>query len=201
MGRPRRFDIDALTDHARTLWVRNGKAGVTIRALSAASGASNGVVYHAFGSRDGLLARVWAREAREFLAFQRRTVSQAMAVGSPTDGFVAAALAPARYAVAHTDGARILLSATGDELMTAELTADGTALLHERQQELGLLMLELAAALWDRRDRAAVTTVRYCLVDLPGALLLTSTDSANLLAQHALELAVRGIAAVPPPLP
>ncbi|ORX06160.1 TetR/AcrR family transcriptional regulator [Mycolicibacillus trivialis] len=201
MGRPRRYDRATLADHARALWVEHGMTGVTVRALSALSGASNGAVYHAFGSRDGLLAQVWAREAEDFLAFQREAVAQAMAGGAAVDGLVAAALAPAGYADADAEAARLLLSADVDDLMTAELTDDGRALLRLRQKELGVLLVKLATALWDRRDSAAVTTVRYCVVDLPGTLLLRSQAVTDPVARHALERAVRGIAAEPPPSP
>ncbi len=200
MGRPRQFDLETLCDHARELWVEHGVAGVTIRALSAVSGASNGAVYHAFGSRDGLLARVWAREAEGFLAFQRDAVTKAMAGGNPTDGLVAAALAPARYAESDPASARLLLSANVDDLMTAELTDDGRAKLRQRQRELGKLLVELASALWGRHDAAAVTTVRYCVVNLPGTLLLRSKRVNDPVAHHALELAVRGIATEQPPI-
>ena len=181
MGRPRRFDPDELADHARSLWVEHGKSGVTTRALVAASGASNGAVYHAFGSRDGLLARVWARETAGFLTFQQDAVSRAMSDGGAVDGLVEAALAPARYAE------------------TAGLTDEGRSQLRRRQQELGSLLAELSTALWRRQDTAALTTVRYCVVDLPGALLLRSPGITDPIAHHALELAVRGIAAEPPP--
>lgn len=201
MGRPRRYDRETLIDHARALWVEHGMTGVTVRALRALSGASNGAVYHAFGSRDGLLAQVWAREAEDFLAFQREAVAQAMAGGAAVDGLVAAALAPAGYADADAEAARLLLSADVDDLMTAELTDDGRTLLRLRQKELGVLLAKLATALWDRRDSAAVTTVRYCVVDLPGTLLLRSQAVTDPVARHALERAVRGIAAEPPPSP
>ena len=199
MGRPRRFDPDELADHARSLWVEHGKSGVTTRALVAASGASNGAVYHAFGSRDGLLARVWAREAADFLTFQQDAVTRAMSDGGAVDGLVEAALAPARYAETNAEGGRLLLSATVDELMTAGLTDEGRSQLRRRQQELGSLLAELSTALWRRQDTAALTTVRYCVVDLPGALLLRSPGVTDPIAHHALELAVRGIAAEPPP--
>jgi len=198
MGRPRRYDLDDLLQHARALWLGGGTAGVTIRALSSASGASNGAVYHAFGSRDGLLARVWAREADGFLAFQRDRVTRVLRDADPTGALVAAALAPAAYAVTNADGARLLLAATVDDLLTPELDDEGRAHLHRLREELGRLLIELAEALWERRDRAAVTTVRYCVVDLPGTLLLKAEDLTDPLARHVLERAVRGIASDPP---
>ena len=196
MGRPRRHDLDGLLDHARRLWVGDGVDAVTTRALTTASGASNGAIYHAFGSRDGLLARVWAREADTFLAFQRRQVEHA---DDPTAAVVAAALAPARYAEQDADAARLLLTTGADRLTTPELDDEGRALLQRLRDDLGVLLAELAEALWERRDRIAVTTVRYCVVDLPGALLLQGDDLDDRVAHHALEHAVRGVVAVPPP--
>jgi AcrR family transcriptional regulator len=199
MGRPRQHDLGSLLDHARRLWVEHGIAGVTIRGLSAASGASNGAIYHAFGSRDGLLASVWSREADAFLAFQRAQVDAALESGGAVDGLVAAALTPASYAEAQRDGARLLLAADVDDLLTDDLPEEARQELHRLRKELGALLVDLAVALWDRHDAAAVTTARYCVVDLPGALLLRSAEPTDPLARHALERAVRGIAAQAPP--
>lgn len=199
MGRPRQHDLDELLEHARQLWIDHGIAGVTVRALITESGASNGAVYHAFGSRDGLLARVWTREAEKFLAFQRKQVERALQDSDPVSALVAAALSPASYAVEDEDGARLLLTTNADKLMTPELDANGHTDLLRLQQQLGELLTELATVLWERRDRAAVTTVRYCVVNLPGSLLLKSRDVSDPVAQHALEQAVRGIASAPPP--
>jgi AcrR family transcriptional regulator len=200
MGRPRQYDLDDLLAHARGLWIMRGVDGLTIRALSSASGASNGAVYHAFGSRDGLLARVWAEEAGRFLTFQRDRVAEAIRDGDATAALVAAALAPAAYAK-DNEGARLLLATTADDLLTLELDEEGRTQLLRLQKELGALLVELASALWERRDRAAVTTVRHCVVTLPGALLLNADRITDPLARHALEHAVRGIASMTPPTP
>lgn len=200
MGRPRQYDLDDLLGHARELWIARGVDGLTIRALSAASGASNGAVYHAFGSRDGLLARVWAEEAGRFLTFQRDRVAEAMREGDATAALVAAALAPAAYAKDDEDGARLLLAATADDLLTSELDEEGRTQLLGLQKELGALLVELAELLWDRRDRAAVTAVRHCIVALPGALLLNADGITDPLARHSIEQAVRGIASASPPV-
>lgn len=199
MGRPRHHDLDELLDHGRRLWVEHGVGGVTIRALSVASGASNGAIYHAFGSRDAVLASIWAREAGRFLTFQRDLVEEAIRDADPVDGLVAAALAPAAYAARDDHGARLLLTATLDHLLTPELDADRRTQLRRLQRDLGGLIAELATALWNRRDDPAITTVRYCVVDLPGALLLKAKPVTDPVAQHAVERAVRGIASSPPP--
>ncbi|MDR2280152.1 MAG: TetR/AcrR family transcriptional regulator [Gordonia sp. (in: high G+C Gram-positive bacteria)] len=198
MGRPRRHDRDELLGHARALWLSGGISSVTIRALSAASGASNGAVYHAFGSRDGLLARVWACEAEGFLRFQRDQVARALADGDPVAAFVAAAVAPATHAEIDAEGARVLLAADLDDFLTSELDDGARELLHGLRVDLGRLLIQLAEALWNRRDRAAVTAIRYGVVSLPGTLLLNGDDVADPVALHVLEQAARGIAAAPP---
>jgi AcrR family transcriptional regulator len=65
MARPRVHDPDRVLDAAESLVVACGPAAVTIRAISAAVGVSNGAVYHTFGSRMGLLARAWLRGIQE----------------------------------------------------------------------------------------------------------------------------------------
>ncbi|MEE2032539.1 TetR/AcrR family transcriptional regulator [Rhodococcus chondri] len=201
-GRPRRHNRDDLLDHIRKLWVQQGTSGVTIRALSEASGASNGALYNAFGSRDGLLAAAWTREASRFLDFQRESVENTRtAGGSAADMVVAAALTPAAYA-AHDDlGARLLLAVTLDDLATGELTEPQRRELGGLRHTLSELISLLAQAQWDRPDADAFTLIKYCIVDLPGALLLKAHKVTDPLAVHALEHAVRGIVSAPPPRP
>lgn len=199
MGRPRQYELENLLEHGRLLWIEHGSGGVTMRALGNASGASNGAVYHAFGSRDGLLARVWTREARKFLVFQRDRVGHSLRQGDPVTALVVAALAPADYAVTDEQGARLLVSANVDGLMVPGLDAEARDQLLRLQQDLGGLLADLAMALWERSDKAAVTTIRYCVVNLPGTLLLKGKTITDPVAQHALELAVRGIASAQPP--
>lgn len=200
MGRPRQHDLDALLDHARDLWVDGGPDAVTTRALVAASGASNGAIYHAFGSRDGLVARVWAREAEAFLRHQRDGVDEALAAGDPVQALVVAATAPATHAAADPSGAALLVSVHPPRLLTPGLDADGRSLLQGLRAALDVLVTDLAAALWARSDRAALLAVRHCVVELPGVLLLARAGRPDPATVHALDRAVRGVAADPPPL-
>lgn len=198
MGRPREHDRDVLLDAARALWVGGGVGAVTIRAVSAASGASNGALYHAFDSRDGLLARVWAREATRFLAYQRTVVDEALGDG-PVEAVVALALAPASYAARDEDGARLLLAVTPDDLAAGELTDDQREELARLRGVLHDLLVELAELVWHREDPSALLALRACVVDLPGVLLLRPGRLGDPLAQHTLVAAVRGVLAEPPP--
>lgn len=198
MARPRLHDLDQLLDHARDLWSEDGPNALTIRALSTRSGVSNGAIYNAFGARANLLARVWLREAGAFLRFQAEAVTQAMGDDDRTAAVVAAALSPADY-VRHREAsaARLLLSVRLDDLLQQDLGPDERARLLDLRRQLGRLVRQLAEHLWGTSDATTTTLIRYCVIDLPGALLLAENKLTDPLARHALELAVRGIAGHP----
>nr|WP_307695101.1 TetR family transcriptional regulator [Nocardia beijingensis] len=63
MPRPRIHDPGTVLDAAESLAVRCGPAAVTTHAVAAATGVSNGAIYHTFGSRAELLGRTWLRAA------------------------------------------------------------------------------------------------------------------------------------------
>ncbi len=199
MGRPREHEVGALLDRARELLVEGGTAGLTVRALSARSGVSNGAIYNAFGSRDNVLANVWARETERFLACQRASVDLHLAKGSVQDAVVAAALAPAEYARTEEQGARLLLTITLDRLMASDLPPEPRARLRHLRLTVSQLIVDLSRRLWKRSDVAAITVMRYCVVDLPAALLLVPDRPTDPIACHALEASVRGVIAVKPP--
>lgn len=202
MGRPRQHDLDDLLDHARRLWVDGGSAALTVRALAAASGASNGAIYHAFGSRDALLARVWTREARRFLHLQAEAVETALAGGDPRAAVVAAALAPCDLARRDAAGARLLLAVTADDLLAAGPAAPERDELRALRRDLHALVVRLAVAVWGSDEPPATTLVGSCLVALPSALLLGRGAEDRLVdpvARLTLERAVLGVLSAPPP--
>lgn len=200
MGRPREHDPEVLLDHARALWVEKGTTGLTIRALSSASGVSNGAIYHAFGSRNTLLAHVWVREADKFLTFQRDRVAHVLGESTAQDGVVEAALAPADYARFHPEAAHLLVGIQADDLMHADLAAAQQSELIRLRSEVGDLVVNLADRLWQRRDRDATALIKICVVDLPGTLLFSRDRLTSPLARHALTNAVRGITGSTPPV-
>jgi len=55
--RPRVYEPERVLDAVESLAVAAGPAAVTIRAVSAAVGVSNGALYHTFESRSGLMGR------------------------------------------------------------------------------------------------------------------------------------------------
>lgn len=204
MPRPRVHDHDHLLDVAEKLAVNSGPAAVTVRALSEATGVSNGAIYNAFGSRAGLVGRVWLRAAGQFLALQRDTVARALADGSDRESaieaVVAAADTPALFSIEHPVSARFLLTVRREELLgSGDIPADIADELRTLDKTLGDLFIQLSRALWDRTDRQTVSIIRDCVVELPTALLLRGKHTPDSPARERLAAAVRGVLSIPPP--
>jgi AcrR family transcriptional regulator len=200
--RPRLHDPDVVLDAAEALAIRSGAAAVSIRAVSSATGVSNGALYHTFSSRGGLMAQTWLRAGRRFLDTQRTVVDEALAhPDGAVDAVVAAAQAPATFARLCPASAALLLDVRRDEVLADEVPEAAAAELRDLDTELTAVMVRLALALWERRDAAAVDVIAACIVDLPTALLLRRQRLRRPLARDRLDAAVRAVLAVGPPPP
>jgi AcrR family transcriptional regulator len=168
MPRPQVYDRDAMLDAAEELAVVGGVKAITIRAVSDRAGISNGAIYHAFGSRGGLVGRAWVRAARRFLALQRQAVD---AEGDPIRAVVAAADAPAVFSEQYPSSARLVLGTSREELI-GEAPPEVQAELGSLDTDLRDLLIRLSIAVWDRRDAASVAVIEDCVVGLPTGLML-----------------------------
>jgi AcrR family transcriptional regulator len=168
MPRPQVYDRDAMLDAAEELAVEGGVKAVTIRAVSDRAGISNGAIYHAFGSRGGLVGRAWVRAARRFLALQRQTLDAEV---DPIHAVIAAADAPAVFSEQYPSSARLVLGASREELI-GEAPAEVQAELRALDTELRDLLIRLSIAMWDRKDAASVAVIEDCVVGLPTGLML-----------------------------
>jgi AcrR family transcriptional regulator len=213
MPRPRRHDIDMILDVAEELVVEAGRDGLTVRALAARSGASNGSIYHTFGTVEAVLARAWLRRATEFLVLQRRLVDEA---GSPAPddlpgpthvpgvsrrAVVAAATAPVVFAEQHARAGVLLTRVSRDQLLTPLLSPELRGELEALDDGLGSLMHELAAACFGRRDAGAVEVIAVCLVRLPAALAFPDIRRGRVppLVRSQLVAAVEAVLGCGPP--
>lgn len=178
-----------------------GPAAVTIRAISAAVGVSNGALYHSFGSRSGLVGRTWLRAGRRFLEVQHELVDAALSTSDPPAAIVAAAEAPAVFAAGHPASSRLLLTVRRDELLNTDLPVEIVSELGDLDRSLISLMTRLAVNAWDRRDAQAVDTITACIVDLPTAILLRGDRLCSSTARAHLRAAVLAVLAVGPPPP
>ncbi|MBW0012794.1 TetR/AcrR family transcriptional regulator [Mycobacterium sp.] len=203
MPRSRVYDQDQILDAVEQLAVRSGPAAVTIRAVSAAIGVSNGAVYHTFGSRAGLAGRAWLRAGHRFLCTQGELIDAAMRApgGGGVAAVVAASEAPAVFADQYPHSSRLLLTVRREELLGHDTPSDIAAQLHDLDRLLVNAMVRLARALWNRTDAAAVDAITICIVDLPTAILLQRNRIHDPTARDHLQAAVRAVLAIgaPPP--
>ncbi|GFG68431.1 TetR/AcrR family transcriptional regulator [Mycolicibacter senuensis] len=196
MPRPRVHDPGRVLDAVESLAARSGPAAVTIRAVSVATGASNGALYHGFGSRAGLIAAAWLRAGRRFLDMQRELVDGAH--HDAAAAVVAAADTPLQFAEHHPESSALLLAIRREELLADDLPDDVAEPLRRLDAELIGLLIRLATAMWERRDAAAVDTITTCVVDLPTAIVLSRNRLGNTVARAQLHAAVRAVLAVGP---
>ncbi|MEV6430400.1 helix-turn-helix domain-containing protein [Nocardia sp. NPDC051463] len=200
MPRPRTHDPDLVLDAAQSLAVQSGPAAVTIRAVAAATGVSNGAIYHTFGSRVDLLGRSWLRAAHRFLAMQTELVDTHLAAtqSAAIEAVLAAAETPVLFAEHFPESARLLHLVSRDELLGEQIPEALAAELAGTDRTLVELMIRLARALWDRGDARAVEVITTCLVDLPTAILLRRDQLTDPRARRQLRAAVRAVVDVGP---
>ncbi|MBV8788129.1 MAG: TetR family transcriptional regulator [Mycobacterium sp.] len=202
MPRPRLYDPDTVLDAVESLAVRSGPAAVSIRAISAEVGVSNGAVYHTFSSRGGLMGHAWLRAGRRFLALQTAMVDEVLTKsGKGEDAVVAAADAPVAFAEKFPDSAGLVFSVRREEVLAGDIPDDVAGELRDLERLLVDLMIRLALQLWDRKDAAAVDVITSCVVDLPTAMLLHRKRLGNATARKQLHAAVRAVLTVGPPPP
>jgi AcrR family transcriptional regulator len=189
MPRPQVYDRDAMLDAAEELAVVSGVKAVTIRAVAERAGISNGAIYHAFGSRGGLVGRAWVRAARRFLALQQRAVD---AEDQPVRAVVAAADTPAVFSERYPSSARLLLGTRREELI-GQAPAEVQAELRALDIDLRDLLIRLSIAMWGRKDAASVAVIEDCVVGLPTGLMLRRPMPPTDDARRRLAAAVQAI--------
>jgi AcrR family transcriptional regulator len=163
---PRKHDTDQILDAARALVLAEGPRAASVAAISKASGAPVGTLYHRFGNRDGVLAAAWFRALERF---QRGALeADAAHADDPVEAGVAMACASLTFAASHPDDARLLLSVRREDLL------DGApeplrARLDEINAPLQAAVVRIARALHGRADARAVDLVTRAVVDVPTA--------------------------------
>lgn len=204
MARSRRHSLDDLLDAAEQLVTSGDPTGLTLRALAASAGASNGTIYHAFHSKEELLARLWLRATARLGAIMEESIRAAgdgAQEGSAAhEAVVAVAVAPAVFTRRHPASAQLFFAQRSDQLFSADLAPDVVDALNNEQKRFTELLISLAERVWDRRDRIAVEAIAVCVVDIPSGLLrrrLLDGHGVDTATEARIEAAVRAVLALP----
>jgi AcrR family transcriptional regulator len=163
---PRKHQTDVILDAARTLVLDGGPRAASVAAISDASGAPAGTLYHRFGNRDGILTAAWLRALGRFQA-------RAMAAEgkTPKDTAVAMAVAAVGFARELPEDARLLLTIRPTDLLDDEPDAAFRETLAAMNAPLTERLSTLAKQLYGKRDRRSVDAVARAVADLPYAVV------------------------------
>ena len=142
MPRPRTHDVDTVLDATRSIVLAQGARAATVAAIAKASGAPTGSLYHAFKTRDQILAAAWGRAARR----SQEQWLVAAQHADPIEAGVNMALALLTFAREHTEDTHLLLG------MRLEDLTDGPAELGTVNDPVVATIDSLAARLTELQD-------------------------------------------------
>lgn len=141
MGRPPRFDRQAILEAARGLAREGGPAAVTVTGVAEALGAPSGSIYHRFPSRDHLVAGMWLETVARF---QAEAVPRLAADGDPLGVAAAVAGWVVEWAARHPDDAALLASGRRQEILTGEFPPELVAEARRLSSQLDAAFEHLA---------------------------------------------------------
>ncbi|ADB49903.1 TetR/AcrR family transcriptional regulator [Conexibacter woesei] len=193
MAPPRKHSTDDILDAARALVLAEGPRAASVAAISQASGAPVGTLYHRFGNRDGVLAAAWLRALERFQA--GALAAAAAHPADPVEAGVAMAVASLSFARDHPGDARLLLVVRRDDLLDGAGPGAGAGRgdgagsgggadagrgggagplreqLDAMNAPLHEAIVRIARALHGRADARALDGVTRAVVDLPTAVV------------------------------
>ncbi|HYI37955.1 MAG TPA: helix-turn-helix domain-containing protein [Thermoleophilaceae bacterium] len=163
MPRPALHDTDTMLDAARDLLLGQGARAATVEAIAQTSGAPSGTIYHRFGSRDELVARLWIRGVqRSQAAFF--AVTEGL---PPRDAVLAGGLSILDFCAAEPADAQLLVAFRHDDLVRAAPTGALAEELEQLNRPVERAVVDLARGLYGRASRAALDRVLLAVFDLP----------------------------------
>ena len=163
MPRPEIHATEAMLDAARDLLLGKGARSATIEAIAEVSGAPTGSIYHRFGSRDELIARLWIRAVYRSQA----SFVAAMERDDPKEAAIAAATSVLDFCEEHPEDAQLLAAFRREDLIRAlpeGSLADELAALNRPVERA---IVQLARRLYGTRSRAALDRTLLVTFDLP----------------------------------
>ncbi|MBT2545018.1 TetR/AcrR family transcriptional regulator [Streptomyces sp. ISL-44] len=103
--------VEQVMDAALSIYASSGEAGLTLGAITKASGVSSGSIYHHFGSLDGVLSALALRALGQLLSALGTALTQATHARS---GIQAVVLAYLDFVQTHPEEASLLHSVAAD---------------------------------------------------------------------------------------
>ena len=163
MPRPALHDTDTMLDAARALVLEQGSRAATVEAIAKASGAPSGTIYHRFGSRDELIARLWIRGVQRSQA----AFFAALEGLEPREAVLAGGLSILDFCADQPADAKLLVAFRHDDLVRAAPAGPLAEELEQLNQPVERAVVELARGLYGRASRAALDRVLLAVFDLP----------------------------------
>lgn len=164
MPRPSLHSPESILDAARDLLLESGARALTVDAISAASGAPVGSIYHRFGSLEGLLAEMWIAAVRRF---QASFLAALDGMRSPPDAAVDAALSMFDFARDASADARLLAALRREDLFAATESAALRRELEELNRPVEEQLAALSRRLFGNAGPTALQRTTFAVVDIP----------------------------------
>lgn len=163
MARPQVHPTDTMLDAARDLLLDQGSRSATMEAIADASGAPTGSIYHRFGSRDELIARLWIRAVYRSQA----SFVAAMEHDDAKEAALAAAMSIIGFCEEHPGDAELLVAFRREDLIKAMPDGALAEELEDLNRPVERAVVQLARRLYGGRSRAALDRTLLAVFDLP----------------------------------
>jgi AcrR family transcriptional regulator len=160
--RPQVHPTDTMLDAARDLLLE-GSRNATMEAIADASGAPTGSIYHRFGSRDELIARLWIRAVYRSQA----SFVAALERDDPREAALAAAMSIIDFCDEHPADARLLVAFRREDLVKTIPEGSLAEELAVLNRPVERAVAALARRLYGRATRAALDRTLLAVFDLP----------------------------------
>lgn len=163
IARPQLHSTDTMLDTARGLLLEGGSRHATVEAIAQASGAPTGTLYHRFGSRDELIARLWIR------AVHRSQASALVAVetSDPKAAALATGLSIIDFCEQEPADAQLLVAFRREDLIAAELGGQIADDLEALNVPIERALRDLARRLYGRVSRRSLHRTALAVFDIP----------------------------------
>jgi AcrR family transcriptional regulator len=163
MPRPQIHLTDTILDATRQLLLRDGSRSATIEAIGEASGAPTGSIYHRFGSRDELVARLWIRAVYRSQA----SFVAALEASDAKEAALAASMSILSFCEEYPADAKLLVSFRREDLIGRAPEGALAEELAELNRPVERAVVDLARRLYGRRTQAALDRTLLATFDLP----------------------------------